>query len=102
MQELWDRGSTLLHNAIRTNWKFSIEKGQCGTSISFCGLELSADANLQVTVLPSNNTIKELINFDSPRTKRQLQSLLGVLNTLVKWIPGLSNHNSRMRELNRG
>ena len=57
---------------------------------------------MHVTILPSHNTIKELINFTSPRTKKQLQSLLGVLNNLMKWIPGLSNHTSSIRELNKG
>ena len=55
-----------------------------------------------MSILPCPTTIKELIDFEAPKTKRQLKSLLGVVNCLNKWVPGLSHKVAGIWQLNRG
>ena len=50
-------------------------------------------------ISPKLNTIDDLLAFPSTTTKKRLQSLLGNINTLNKWVSFLSNGIQKMREL---
>ena len=101
LNRLWTWASRLLHNACRMNWKFNPSKAECATAVEFCGYTMKAAPDLTVSMLPSPNSITDLTQFEPPRTKKQLQSLLGVMNCLMKWIPGLSRLSAEIRALNK-
>ena len=43
--------------------------------------------NERVQISPSEAKIEELLGCDPPKTKKDLQSILGSLNQLSQWIP---------------
>ena len=47
----------------------------------------------------SESNIDALLSFESPTTKRKLQSLLGVINTLAKWVPFLADLTPKLCQL---
>ena len=98
----WTWASRLLFNTLRMNWKFNPEKAQCTSSVEFCGYTMQAAPDNTVSVLPSPNSITDLTKFAPPKTRKQLQSLLGVMNVIMKWNPGLSSLSAGMRALNKG
>ena len=102
LDQLWAWASRLLFNASRMNWKFNPSKAACGSSVEFCGYSLNAAPDTTVSVLPSPNSINDLTKFETPKTRKQLQSLLGVMNVIMKWIPGLSSISASIRALNKG
>ena len=101
LDHLWTWASRLLHNACRMNWKFNPDKAQCASAMEFCGYTMKAAADLTVSILPSPNSIADLTKFEPPRTKRQLQSLLGVMNCMIKRIPGLNRLSAEIRALSK-
>ena len=101
LTDLYNAGSQLLFNAVKSNWKFSRRKTSCGTSVTFCGYKLQATPANEVLINPADASITALLEFKSPTTKKQLQSLLGVANTLSRWIPFLADLTPGIRQLAR-
>ena len=99
LTNLYTAGSQLLFNAVQSNWKFSRRKTTCGTTVTFCGYRLTATKDDEVLINPVDSNISALLDFQSPTTKKQLQSLLGVANTLSKWIPFLADLTPGLRQL---
>ena len=91
--------SRLLHNTIKSNGKFSPAKAVCSTQVTYCGYQISTGASHIFNILPSASTIKELITFAALSTKKQLQSLLGVINCLKKNVPLMVKMTVEMKKL---
>ena len=77
-------------NAVLKGWVFSTKKACISNRVTFRGLDLRADNNKNVHVLPEINRISALTELPAPKTKREAQSLIGLLVSFSKWIPGLT------------
>ncbi|CAB3220156.1 unnamed protein product [Arctia plantaginis] len=76
-----------------------LNKSKCvfnGKSIQFLGHELSASG-----VKPLDKYIKTIETFRSPETIEEIQSFLGLINFVGKWIPNLSTLTEPIRQLLR-
>ena len=72
----------------RKNMKLNPDKFKVGKSVEFGGTTVKySPANERVQISPSEAKIEELLGCDPPKTKKDLQSILGSLNQLSQWIP---------------
>ena len=85
--------------AIRNNFVFSEEKFQVSPRVTFAGLELTATSTGTVEVLPDRKRIETLLNLSPPTNRKELQSVVGLMSTFQKWIPGLSLKDKPIRQL---
>ena len=59
-----------------------------GKSVEFGGTTVKySPSNERVQISPSEAKIEELLGRDPPKTKKDLQSILGSQNQLSQWIP---------------
>ena len=77
-------------NAVMSGWVFSRKKMEVSTSVDFCGLTLQATCEGAVLVTPTKDRLKALVDFPSPTIKKEVKSLVGVLNMFNKHIPHVS------------
>ena len=82
-------------------WVFSRKKMKVSTQVDFCGLTLQATSTGAVVVTPTRDRLAALLDFPSPTSKKEVKSLIGLLNTFNKHIPNFSNLKARMRELTK-
>ena len=85
-------------NAILKGWVISTKKACISNRVTFCGLDLRADNNQNVHVLPEINRISALIELPAPSTKKEVQSLIGLLVSFSKWVPGLTKMMLHMKQ----
>ena len=72
----------------RRNMKLNPEKFRVEKSVEFGGTRVKySPSNERVQISPSEAKIEELLGRDPPKTKKDLQSILGSLNQLSQWIP---------------
>ena len=74
-----------------------IQEGEGVKQSTFCGLDLHADNNKKVSVLPEINRIQTLTELPSPSTRKEAQSLIGLLVLFSKWVPGLTKLMRNMK-----
>ena len=91
----------LLLNTIMNGWVFSTKKFIICTKVDFCGLQLQTNREGKVVITPSSERISALLNFPSPQSKREVKSLIGLLNTFSKYLGNVSQMTSRIKELAR-
>ena len=90
LKEAYLLGSRLLMNAILKGWIFSTKKACISNRVTFCGLDLKANSNQKVSVLPEINRIHALTELPAPSTRKEAQSLIGLLVSFSKWVLGLT------------
>ena len=73
------RLSKILMNAVLNGWIFSNRKFRVSTKVEFCGLGLEANEDGQVVISPSPDRLSALLDFPSPKTKKEGKSLVGLL-----------------------
>ena len=56
-------------------------------------------SNKRIQIFPSEEKGEELLGKDPPKTKKELQSILGSLNQLTAWIPQIKCRIPLMRKL---
>merc|ERR1711954_198595 len=61
-----------------------------------------SQTNNRVQITPSQQKIEELMGKEPPKTKKQLQSVLGSLNQLSTWMPQIETNILLMRKLSGG
>ena len=76
----------ILLEAIINNIMFSEFFLCVSPQVTFAGLELTASSKGKVSVLPDERRIETLLNLSPPKTKKELQSVLGLVSTFRKWI----------------
>merc|ERR1711942_472541 len=101
LNEAYTKTLQLLMNAVLNGWVFSHKKFKISTRVEFCGLDLEANQDGQVIISPSPDRLSALLDFPSPTTKREVKSLVGLLNTFSRYIPNVSQLTVKMRELTR-
>ena len=101
INEAYKKALQLLLNAVLNGWVISNKKFNVSTRVEFCGLELEANQDGQVVISPSPDRLAALLDFPSPTTKKEVKSLVGLLNTFSKHIPNVSKLTVKMRELTR-
>ena len=97
LKEAYLLGSRLMMNAIMKGWIFSTRKARISNKVVFCGLSLEADKDRQVSILPEINRIQALTELPSPTTRKDAQSLIGILVSFSKWVPGMSKLMRNMK-----
>merc|ERR1712112_368858 len=84
----------------KKNLKLNPSKFKIGPEVEFGGSKLKfSKANKRVQITPSQKKIEELMGKEPPKTKKQLQSILGSLNQLSTWMPGIKTHIPLMLKL---
>ena len=99
LNDAYSKSLQLLMNAVMHGWVFSRKKMKVSTEVDFCGLTLQATSAGAVVVTPTRDRLAALLDFPSPTSKKEVKSLIGLLNTFNKHIPHVSNLTARMREL---
>ena len=77
----------------------SIKKFVIGTCIIYGGFQLIADPTHGVCILPDPDRLKDLQTFEVVEDRQQVQSLLGLINSLKVWSPSFSVKTKALREL---
>lgn len=84
-----------LERARKYNVKFSKAKMQlCKTEIKFLGHKLNKEG-----ISIENSKIDAINALNSPKNKKDLQRILGMINYLAKFVPNLSQSTSTIRHL---
>ena len=79
----------------KKNMKLNPEKFKVGKEVEFGGTNVKySPSNQRIQISPS-----ELLGRDPPKTKKDLQSILGSLNQLSQWIPQIKCKIPLMRKL---
>ena len=69
------------------------------TSIVFGGVELDSTGD-EIIYTPQNSKLQEIRDFQTPRTKKELQSFLGVVDTFHRWNPNICRFSEKVHHLN--
>ena len=76
------------------------EKFEVGKEDEFGGTNVKySPSNQRIQISPSEEKVEELLVRDPPKTKKDLQSILGSLNQLSRWIPQIKCKIPLMRKL---
>ena len=54
----------------------------------------------EVIFTPQDEKLQEVQDFKAPRTKKELQSFLGVMATFHRWNPNVCRYSEKLRKLN--
>ena len=76
--------------AVRKNFKFSEEKSVTSLNVKFAGHDLAVYSTGQVSIKPDRKKGEALCQLKKPESKKEVQSLLGLISTFNKWVPDLS------------
>ena len=99
--EAYKLGSQVLCQAISKNLKFSRSKFHVSPRVTFCGLQLTAKSNGEVDIEPDRGRVERILDLPNPTSKEEVQSLLGLLGTLMLRFPNLSISTDPIRVLIR-
>merc|ERR1712239_96998 len=78
--------SVFFKHCQKENVKISRKKLQLDTQIIFGGVELDTSGE-EIIYTPQDEKLQEVQDFKAPRTKKELQSFLGVVATFHRWNP---------------
>merc|ERR1711954_331853 len=85
------------------NLKLNPTKFKIGPKVEFGGTKIRySQTNNREQITPSQQKIEKLMGKEAPKTKKQLQSVLGSLNQLSTWLPQIKCHIPLMRKLSGG
>ena len=78
------------------------DKFQISRHVEFGGFELECEidesGNYKTHIYPSKVAINKVDKFPEPKTKKQLQQLLGLVNVFKLWSTKLTAKSGKMRE----
>lgn len=81
--------------AAKNNLKLNREKCQLGVNeLIFLGDKLTAEG-----LKPDDSKVEAINNMPTPTCKQDVQRFLGMVTYLAKWIPGLSEKSTALRQL---
>ncbi|KAK2716831.1 hypothetical protein QYM36_007097 [Artemia franciscana] len=91
------RLSAVLRRARKKGIRFNSEKCEFSKDkVKYFGYIISRDG-----IKPDPEKIRAIQDMPSPQSKEELQTLLGMLNFLSKYIPDLSSKNKPLRDLTK-
>ncbi|KAK2717700.1 hypothetical protein QYM36_006471 [Artemia franciscana] len=91
------RLSAVLRRARKKGIRFNSEKCEFSKDkVKYFGHIISRDG-----IKPDPEKIRAIQDMPSPQSKEELQTLLGMLNFLSKYIPNLSSKNKPLRDLTK-
>ena len=96
--EAYKLGSQILCQAIQKYLKFSHTKLPVSLKVVYCGLQLSTQSNGEVSIQPDRSRIERILDIPCPSSKEEVQSLLGLLGTLMLGFPSLSITTDPIRD----
>ena len=80
--------------------KIKKSKFHISQKVTFGGCSIAASAeNDQVQISPSSSKVDEILGRDPPKNKKDVQSIVGSVNQMSAWCPGIKRHMPRMRRL---
>ena len=82
---LYNSGSRLLWKTVSSNWKFSHYKADCGSTVTFCGYQLTATPENEVLINPSEDNLDALLSSFPPQPSAGSSLYLG---SLTHWQSG--------------
>ena len=91
--------SVFFKHCQKANVKISRKKFQLDTQIIFGGVELDTSGE-EIIYTPQDEKLQEVQDFKAPRTKKELQSFLGVVATFHRWNPSICKFSEKLRKLN--
>ena len=91
--------SVFFKHCQKANVKISRKKFQLDTKIIFGGVELDTSGE-EIIYTPQDEKLQEVQDFKAPRTKKELQSFLGVVATFHRWNPNICKYSEKLRKLN--
>ena len=91
--------SVFFKHCMKQNVKISRKKFQLDTSIIFGGVELDTSGE-EIIFTPQDTKLHEVQNFKAPRTKKELQSFLGVMAMFHRWNPNICKFSMKLSKLN--
>ena len=91
--------SVFFKHCMKQNVKISRKKFQLDTSIIFGGIELDTSGE-EIVFTPQDTKLQEVQDFKAPRTKKELQSFLGVVATFHRCNPNVCKYSEKLRKLN--
>ena len=84
----------------KKNMNLNPSKYKIGHKVEFGGTLIKySESNKRIQISPSEEKVEELLGKDPPKTKKELQSILGSLNQLTAWIPQIKCRIPLMRKL---
>ena len=79
--------------------KLNPTKFKVGHKVKFRGTNVKySPSNKRVQISPSEEKVEDLLGKEPPKTKQELQSILGSLNQLTAWIPQIKCKIPLMRK----
>ena len=80
--------------------KIKLSKFEISQKVTFGRCDIQASSRKDsVTISPEDNKIEELLATPHPKTRKQAQSLVGSLNQLAAWCPGLKRKMPKLRKV---
>ena len=80
--------------------KLNPSKFKIGHKVEFGGTLIKySTSNKRIQITPSELKVEELLGKEPPKTKKDLQSILGSLNQLTAWIDQIKCQIPLMRKL---
>ena len=76
-----------------------MSKFKIAPQVTFSGLLVTAQPNEDVSIQPDKRRVEKLLAMPTPSDKEDVLSLLGLLATLMLWIPNLSVATEPIRDL---
>ncbi|KAK2724943.1 hypothetical protein QYM36_001408 [Artemia franciscana] len=92
-----ERLAAILERALVKGIRFNEEKCEFSVSrVKYFGHVISSEG-----MQPDPDKIRAINNMPSPSCREELQTLLGMINYLAKYIPSLSTKNKKLRDLTK-
>ena len=81
--EAYKLASHILCQSIKKNLKYSHTKFHVSPKVVFCGLQLSTQSNGEDSIQHDRSRVERILDLPCPTSKEEVQSLLGLLGTLI-------------------
>ena len=101
MEDLEIQIEKLIKLCRRINLKLAPSKFSLSTAVKFGGTIISAEKNQENSVIfldPPDSRILAVMEMETPRTKKDIQKLCGMISSLKPWFPSINFPTDAMRK----
>ena len=94
----------LLTICKKRNMKLAPSKFQLGSSVIFGGTQIEAQSQMgdprkTVYLSPTPKKLEAFLDFPTPACKKDVQSIMGAVAQLKRWVPGIMLLSKGMQQL---